>query len=215
MLAEDQRAFLEKQTQIPIATQTINGFYVQTSVVQRGDLFKVGLILVNHTDHTIPVEQEKFFLLNAYDRTLYRFPDYEVSAGWARLAHMRPPPPPPPRRYYTIEPSGSSNYTVLDLGSGYYSVSGFSPSYRVEEHYDYAETLGYIIGSRIRHALDARKARQQIEALDRYYFRDIQLAPGQQAVGMIFFQPIGNSSRTPVKLILFIENTKFEFSFGE
>ena len=136
--SEGQTVSVEKDTKVPIVAQTINGLYVQASVVQHGDLFKVGLILVNRGTQPITVEQEKMFVLNAYDRQLYRFPDYEIKAGWARLESLPTPPPPPPRRYYSIEPAGTSTYTVVDMGSGYYSVSGFSSSYRVEEHYDYS-----------------------------------------------------------------------------
>jgi hypothetical protein len=213
--SEGQTVSVEKDTKIPIVAQTINGLYVQASVIESGDLFKVGVILVNRGTRPITVEQEKMFVLNAYDRQLYRFPDYEIKAGWARLASLPTPPPPPPRRYYSIEPQGTSTYTAVDMGSGYYSVSGFSPSYRVDEHYDYSGTLGYVIGASIRHALDRRKARKEIEALDQYYFRNQQLAPGQQAEGMIFFQAIAVSNRTPLKLILFAEDARFQFVFQQ
>jgi hypothetical protein len=213
--SEGQTVSVERETKIPIVTHTINGIYVQASVVQHGDLFKVGLILVNRGTQPITVEQEKMFVLNAYDRQLYRFPDYEIKAGWARLASLPTPPPPAPRRYYSIEPEGLSTYTVVDMGSGYYSVSGFSSSYRVEEHYDYSAALGYMIGASIRHSLDRRKARKQIEALDQYYFRNQQLAPGQQTEGMLFFEAIAVSNRTPVKLVVFVEGTRFQFVFQQ
>ena len=94
--SEGQTVTVESETHIPVVAQTLNGVYVQASIVQRGELFKAGVILVNRRSQPIAVEQEKFFALNAYDRQFYRFSDYEVRDGWARLASLPSLPPPPP-----------------------------------------------------------------------------------------------------------------------
>jgi len=102
------------------------------------------------------------------------------------------------------------------MGLGYSTVTGgFSSSYRVEEHYDYSATLGFVIGSRIRQALDRRKARKQIEGLDHYYFLNMDIPPQKQTERMLFFTAGAVSGRTPVTLILFIAEREFKFVFSE
>ncbi len=213
---EGQKVFEEKETKIPIVAQQIDGAYVQASVIKSGELFKVGVLVGNPSEQTIQLVQEKVFLLNAYGRQLYRLSDYEVREGWVRLLNLPPPPPPPPRRYYTIEGSGTADYRLNDLGEGYSTVTGgFSSTYRVEEHYDYSATLGFVIGSRIRTALDRRKARKQIEMLDRYYFSNMDIPPHKQTERMLFFTAGAVSGRVPVTLVLVIGERQFKFVFSE
>ena len=126
------------------------------------------------------------------------------------------PPPPPPRRYFTIVGGGTADYTLQDLGMGYSTVTGgFSSFYRVEEHYDYSATLGYVIGSKIRSALDRRKARKQIEGLDQYYFLNMDIPPQKQTARMLFFTAGAVSGRAPVTLVMFVGEREFKFVFAE
>lgn len=216
MPSNGQKVFYDKDTHTPSVSQQIDGVYVEAAVIKSGDLFKVGMIMDNGSEQAIQLVQEKVFLLNAYDRSLYRLSDYEVRAGWYRLASLPPPPPPPPRRYYTIEGSGTGHYFVQDLGDGYSTVTGgFSSSYRVEEHYDYSDTLAYAIGASIKHALDRRKARKQIEGLDQYYFLNMDIPAHKGTDRMLFFTAGVVSGRTPVKVVMFIGDREFKFVFAE
>ena len=204
------------ETKTPIAAQKIGDMGVHASVIRNGELFKAGIVIYNFGNEPLAVEQEKFFLLNAYGKLLYRFPDYEIKEGWYRLAHMPTPAPPPPRRYYTIEGTSAEHYSVTDLGVGYYSVDGFSThDFTISEHYDYSGVLGFQLGSAIRGAFDRRKAREQIEALDRWYFQDGQVSANSNVAGLLFFQAMAVAPKAPVTLVLFVKGTRFTFTFTE
>jgi hypothetical protein len=215
-LADGQFLTADAETKIPIAAQRIGDIGVHVSVVRNGELFKSGIVVYNFGTEPITVEQEKFFLLNAYEKPLYRFPDYEIKEGWYRLAHMPRPAPPPPRRYYTIEENSNGRYSVNDLGAGYYSVDGFSTrNFTVSEHYDYSGVIGFQVGSAIKQAFDRRKAGKQIEALDKWYFQNRQVSANGDLAGLLFFQAIAVSPKTPVTLVLFVKGTQFRFTFAE
>jgi hypothetical protein len=115
---------------ITVARERKGDIGVKVALIRDGDLFKAGVTIYNLGSQPFPVEQSRVFLLNAFDRELYRFADYEVKAGWSRLLHMPSPPPPPPRRYYTIKPETPGHYTIQEIGNGYYTVSGYKPSHK-------------------------------------------------------------------------------------
>src|SRR6266849_79718 len=66
LASSEQKVFSDRDTQVPIVSQEIDGAYVQASVIKNGDLFKVGVTVGNPSEHTIQIVQEKVFLLNAY-----------------------------------------------------------------------------------------------------------------------------------------------------
>ena len=215
-LAEGQFLTADVETNTPIGAQRIGDIGIHASVVQNGELFKSGIVIYNFGSQPLAVEQERFFMLNAYGKPLYRFPDYEIKEGWYRLAHLPPPVPPPPRRYYTIEGTSSGLYSVIDLGMGYYSVDGFSThDFTVSEHYDYSGVIAFQLGNAIARAFDRRKARQQIEGLDRWYFQNGHVPVNGDHAGLLFFQALAVSPGPPVMLILDVKGTQFRFVFTE
>jgi hypothetical protein len=202
--------------------ETKNGIKVVAEGYATSEVFTANIGIENDTQSAIPVEQERFFAFNAYDRSLYRVPDYEVRVTLAWAADEPPPPPPPPRHYYTLRSDTYGHYSgdisLNDNGLGYVSINGFSHTYgEIQEHYDYSATLGYLVGATIRKAIERRKFRKAIEEVDKSYFRNGVIQPGQFANGVVIFsaRSVNVSPRAPFKLIVFIGETNYQFVFQQ
>jgi len=214
-----QKLLFHKDVGVTSVVEVREGVLVDAGCIRESkDFFKCAITLLNDTGQPVPVVQEQFFLLNAYGRELYRYSDWEVRLGWLRQMNKPLPAPPPPRKYYRLVPEGSGRYTIMDLGSGYYSVRGYSPSYRVEEYTNEYEAVGQLIVLVIQRLLQSKRvkqAREEIEILDQYYFRNHRLAPKERSENFLFFGAIGNSPKTPIRLICFIAGQEFQFEFTE
>jgi hypothetical protein len=215
----DQQAMMHRG-KYPFISQSIDGITAIAAVEQTNkETFTAWIAAMNSSGNPITIEQERFFLLNAYDKALYRFSDYELRESTLAWADMPPPPPPPPRRYYTITGTSIGSYTLNPLGFGYYSLNGFSTQfYQVQEHYDYWGVIGAQIGATINQILNQREARKYIEWLDANYFTNRVLESSNRdewATQCVQFKAHYVSSRLPVTLVLDIEGTQFRFEFGK
>lgn len=172
------------------------GIYAEVGIrkLQRG-YFSVQLLVINKTERPIMLEQERIFLLNKYERTMHRYSEYEIKAAWAKLAGSPPPPPPAPTYTYTVEPYGDG--------------------YVVREQEDGFRTLGWAIGSLLRRWKNKKRARKQIELIEKVYLRNEEIPSGHYLGGNLDFEAIASSDRTPLTLVMFIAEQRFQFVFSE
>ncbi len=139
----------------------------------------------NLTGGSLGVTPSKFFLLGPDGSVLHRYGDYELRFQILRTAGVLNLPkynPPPPRTYYSLRMSSSGQYTIQNLGNGYYGMSGFTTSYGTAfRSRDYSPGVGYAVDGifsivqKIRQKARMARAEAQVRAMEKAYFKDQDL----------------------------------------
>ena len=193
VLSPEQTLYVNGR-KIKFACETKNGIQADVAVFKDKLVFYAYITVENKGAKPIAIEQEKFFVLNTYDKELRRITDRELRRYYSAVASL-PPPPKSEKRDLKIEPDGSGGFDVHESRSFDAAVDDFGAAWGAWN--------------------DRRRARKEIERLDKMYFRDTTIQPGETATGEVRYYAENVSDKTPITVVLQIEKTSFVFRLKE
>ena len=104
-------------------------------------------------------------------------------------------------RSRTAPKERAPSYTVKPDGVGGYRVER-------EESFDaVTDKFGALMADITNH----RTAKKEMDQIEKLYFRDGAVAPGQEGGGFLMFDPIAATDTLAITVVVFVENQQFQF----
>lgn len=168
-----------------------DGILVEARLAENDGTFTAIFGIENKSRLAVGIDPEKLFLINANDKSLYRYD--EASLRMALFGSTKTTP----------STKDTTKYTVRSDGQG---------GYQVER--DPLAQAGNDIGASIAAWRTRRDARKAIEDIEKSYARYEMVKPGDFTVRKVMFEPIAVSSARPLRFVISIyEGPAFVFVF--